>query len=322
MESDEHESSSLPCNLCGGTQISVLARRSRSGKPLRTVICRRCGLVWSDPRPHDPRTFYEADYRLSYKGTWSPKPKHVLRAGRVAISRHAKVAALLPRPKSILDVGSGGGEFAYLLACLGHHVVGVEPNKGYADYSIAEYGLDVRGGFIQDVELPAGHFDLITVWHVLEHTENPLAVLAKLRTLLKPDGMLVVEVPNIEATCQSPNSTFHEAHLFNFNGATLRAMVAKAGFLAQDVFAFGDKGNITMFTRPVQTFAECRAGIPRNAERVAAITRRHTRWRHFLRLTPYLRFLRRLAQWHQERRGTRRFSGGKRLLDDLYRTIV
>ena len=60
-------------------------------------------------------------------------------------------------------------------------------------------------------------FDVITIWHVLEHTEDPCFVLGKLRSLLKPQGVLVVEVPNIEAICQSPKSTFHEAHLFNFN---------------------------------------------------------------------------------------------------------
>ncbi|MBH0181271.1 MAG: glycosyltransferase family 9 protein [Nitrospira sp.] len=50
--SQEAESSSIPCNLCGGTEVSTLSNRSRSGKPLRTVICKSCGLVWSDPRPH------------------------------------------------------------------------------------------------------------------------------------------------------------------------------------------------------------------------------------------------------------------------------
>jgi uncharacterized Zn finger protein len=78
---------SIPCNLCGGIEVSILSNRSRSGKPLQTVICQACGLVWSDPRPHDARQFYEEEYRLSYKHTYSPKSKHVLRAGRVALYR-------------------------------------------------------------------------------------------------------------------------------------------------------------------------------------------------------------------------------------------
>jgi 2-polyprenyl-3-methyl-5-hydroxy-6-metoxy-1,4-benzoquinol methylase len=142
-------SSSIPCNLCDGKEVSILSNRSRSGKPLRTVICQACGLVWSDPRPHDVRQFYEEEYRLSYKHTYSPKPKHVLRAGHVALSRFDKIEQLLSSRKAVLDVGTGGGEFAYLLQSLGHSVSGIEPNRGYAGYSIHEYGLTVQVGFVK-----------------------------------------------------------------------------------------------------------------------------------------------------------------------------
>jgi 2-polyprenyl-3-methyl-5-hydroxy-6-metoxy-1,4-benzoquinol methylase len=212
------EESSIACNLCAGRGVSVLSNKSRSGNPLRTVICRACGLVWSDPRPHDARQFYEEEYRISYKNAYQPKPKHVLRAGHVAVSRLDKIQGLLSCRKTVLDVGSGGGEFVYLLQSLGHTVQGIEPNKGYAEYSIQEYGLSVQVGFVQDGTFPLDSFDVVTIWHVLEHTEDPGAVLALLRTWLKPDGVLVVEVPNVEATCQAPQSTFHEAHLYNFNG--------------------------------------------------------------------------------------------------------
>jgi methylase of polypeptide subunit release factors len=114
----EMNACSIPCNLCGGTEVSILSNRSRSGKPLRTVICRACGLVWSDPRPHDARRFYEQEYRLSYKHTYRPKLKHVLRAGNVALSRFEKIEQLLSTRKAVLDVGTGGGEFAYLLQSL------------------------------------------------------------------------------------------------------------------------------------------------------------------------------------------------------------
>lgn len=83
----------------------------------------------------------------------------------------------LPQPLKILDVGTGGGEFAYLLQSLGHDISGIEPNKGYADYSKQEYGLNIQIGFIQDIQQLDESFDLITIWHVLEHTENPCDVL-------------------------------------------------------------------------------------------------------------------------------------------------
>ena len=311
---------SIPCNLCGSTDASLLSRRSRSGKPLRTVICRQCGLAWSDPRPHDPREFYAERYRVDYKGACAPKPKHVLRAGKTALSRFAKIRDRLAGVRTILDVGTGGGEFAYLLRSLGYDLKGVEPNRGYADYSVAEYGLDVRVGFVEQCDFAANAFDLITIWHVLEHTENPGGVLAKLLGWLRPGGVLVVEVPSIEATCQSPKSTFHEAHLYHFNVASLRRLAERTGFAEAAHVISEDGGNLTMYLhkRPARAGDAAALAIPGNCKRVAAIVRAHTPLRHYLGAAPYVRTARRLARIISEKREGAGFDHGKAILDRLY----
>ncbi|OYT21450.1 MAG: methyltransferase type 11 [Nitrospira sp. UW-LDO-01] len=311
---------SIPCNLCGGTEVSILSTRSRSGNPLRTVICQACGLVWSDPRPHDARQFYEAEYRLAYKNTYSPKPKHVVRAGKVALSRFGKIAQLLSSQKTVLDVGTGGGEFAYLLQSLGHVVNGIEPNRGYADHSIQQYGLTVRVGFVQDATFDPASFDIVTIWHVLEHTEDPGFILARLRSWLKPDGVLVVEVPNVEATCQAPRNTFHEAHLYNFNVVSLRRLAKKQGLYETSHLISQDGGNITMFftrAEPLITDQFC-AVIPGNCEWISRIVRQHTFLRHHLSPSPYVRVWQRLCRSLEERRETVAPSSGKAILDVLY----
>ena len=316
----KQELCSIPCNLCGSKEVSVLANHSRSGEPLRTLICRECGLVWSDPLPHHPRDFYENDYRISYKGHYSPKPKHILRAGNVALSRHRKIERLLTTPLAILDVGSGGGEFAYLLQTLGHQVQGIEPNKGYAEYSIREYGLNVQVGFVQDVIIPQQSFDLITIWHVLEHTENPFAVLTKLHALLKPQGILVVEVPNIEAICQSPKSTFHEAHIFHFNIATLTRLAEKADFTEISHVVSADGGNITLFLHKAIK-ANNDVGeltIEGNANRISKIVSNHTSSNHYLTTYPYVRFYHRIRRHCNEKIQTTHFTSGRQLLDQRY----
>lgn len=318
------ESCSIPCNLCGSTSVSVLANRSRSGHPLRTVICGRCGLVWTDPLPHNPRDFYEDDYRVSYKGSYSPKPKHILRAGNVALSRYRKIEPLLSTSLEILDVGSGGGEFAYLLKTLGQNVKGIEPNKGYAEHSIREYGLDIQVGFIQDAKFQEESFDLITIWHVLEHTENPCDVLLKLHTLLKPQGILVIEVPSIEAICQSPKSTFHEAHIFNFNVATLQRLAEKAGFTEMTHPTISaDGGNITIITqkKSANSVGRRKFNIPGNSEKIVKIVRNHTPLKYYMTAHPYTRLLRRIRKSFLEKRGITNFTDGKQLLDQLYSSL-
>jgi SAM-dependent methyltransferase len=322
MQQNQHITSSMPCNLCGSHAVSVLSTQSRSGGPLQTVICNQCGLVWSDPFPHDPRNYYENDYRVEYKHTYAPQPKHILRAGKVALERHRKIKHLLTAKLSILDVGTGGGEFAYLLSSLDHDVQGIEPNKGYGEYSAAEYGLKLHHSFIQDVDLQEQSFDLITIWHVLEHTEDPSFVLNKLQRLLKPDGTLVVEVPSIEATCQAPKSTFHEAHLYNFNEATLRAMGQKAGLTEQSHVFSDDGGNMTLFFRKVATDTTTASldGMTDNAERIKKVVSSHTNINHFSSVAPYLRFMRRIVRALAEKSAVRHATSNKELLDQLYRS--
>lgn len=309
----------VECNLCHGRDVSVLSGRSRSGKPLRTVCCTGCGLVWSDPRPHDARRFYEDEYRLDYKDTFEPRPKHVLRAGRVALDRATKIRDLLVRPMRALDIGSGGGEFAYLLKTLGHDVCGVEPNRGYAQYAAREYGLDIQRAFVDEAELPESAFDLVTVWHVLEHTEDPHAVLRRLRRALRPDGVLVVEVPNVEATCQSPRSSFHEAHLYTFSPLTLEALARRAGLALRSLVLSDDGGNITAtFVRTTGEPPASGAAIPGHHARICGIVRRHTPWRHVLTVHPYRRLAGRIARALDERRSLPRHAAGRQILDALY----
>ena len=276
--------------------------------------------MWSDPRPHDAKRFYEEEYRLSYKHAYSPKPIHVLRAGKVALSRYEKIDRLLTGQKTVLDVGTGGGEFAYLLQSLGHRVSGIEPNRGYADYSIKEYELSVQVGFVQDAVFPSESFDIVTIWHVLEHTEDPGAVLRLLGSWVKADGIIVVEVPNVEATCQAPSSTFHEAHLYNFNVVSLRRLARKHGLYEAWHLISRDGGNITMFFKrnPPPIGSPFDTVIPGNSEWVSRIVQGHTDLARHLTPAPYVRAWQRLVRSIGERRETAGVESGKALLDCLY----
>ncbi len=315
------ERAEIPCELCGGRSVTVIADRSRSGAALRTVACCGCGLVWSDPRPHEVRSFYEESYRLAYKGTFEPKPKHVLRAGEAALARFRTIEPWLAGRVRVLDVGSGGGEFSYLLQSRGHEVRGVEPNRGYAGYAKAQYGLDVAVGFIDDVELESESYDLITIWHVLEHTEHPGAVLRKLQAALKSGGVLVVEVPNVEATCQAPSSTFHEAHLYNFNRCSLAGLAEKSGLASIGMQSSSDGGNLIAFFRPLQPQLErARDGwtLPGNHDRVAGMVAAHRRSAHWLSARSVGRLGARLGRMAREWVQSRRSMTGKQRLDALY----
>ena len=70
-----------PCNLCGGRNEVVVGARDPDGHPLRTVLCRTCGLVWTNPRPSAAamNAYYETTYRSDYKGQAAPPLRKIVR---------------------------------------------------------------------------------------------------------------------------------------------------------------------------------------------------------------------------------------------------
>lgn len=310
---------SIPCNLCGSTEAERISLADRDGNRLGTIICRVCGLVWTDPRPGEIGTFYKEEYRVLYKGAYLPKPKHIYRAGKVAVARHDRIKAYLDKDMSVLDVGSGGGEFVYLMKTLGCRATGIEPNEGYARHSVSAYGIDVRIGLLQDVSLEGGGYDFVTMWHVLEHVEDPARILEKIVHWIRQGGFLAVEVPDIEATCQSPSNRFHIAHLYNFNLVTLKNMGKKAGLTVVEHVASPDGGNVTViFRKGGDPGLSDRPDWENNYGKIVGIMRSHTLLRHFTSSHPYARLARKILRVLDEKIATVRFVDGKLLLDRCY----
>ncbi|MCY4596033.1 MAG: class I SAM-dependent methyltransferase [Bryobacterales bacterium] len=307
-----------PCNLCGTREVEEVAGLDRHGKPLQTVICRKCGLVWTDPIPSQEalRRFYSEQYRLQYKRISQPTLEHVYRAGKVAAQRFRHLKGLLKPGSVIVDVGSGGGEFVYLMRCLDFDAQGVQPLEGYARYSQEELGIEVHLGFAREIQIPPRSCHMVTLYHSLEHMASPTEVLEHVRGWLEPRGWLVIEVPNVEATCQSPGHRYHQAHIYSFNDATLRRLGEKAGFRPHRTDLSPDGGNISaVFGK--ESPGPIRTGIPGNCERIMGTIQRHTLLRHFSSFHPYTRPLRRLGRRLKEKRAARRFHSGREVLDAI-----
>ncbi|MFZ4499054.1 MAG: class I SAM-dependent methyltransferase [Burkholderiales bacterium] len=295
---------SVPCNLCGSTHVRQVADRDRHGDPLRTVMCVECGLVWTDPRPDEAanRKFYAHDYRVRYKAAASPKLKHALRETRRAIARFRRVEPFLRAGARILDVGAGAGFFPFVLQSRGFDARGIEPNQGFCAWGCEVLGVQVTSGFLQDFDFVDEPFDLITLNHVLEHLPDPGAALGILRGWLKPEGLLVVEVPDVESDWHAPDKRFHIGHLYNFNRENLVRMALTVGLAAQDILIQPDTRHINVvFKRVAPEQPGIDRRLPANALHVEATLRRHTRLRHYASPVPHLRTLRKLAGYVGER---------------------
>jgi 2-polyprenyl-3-methyl-5-hydroxy-6-metoxy-1,4-benzoquinol methylase len=275
--------------------------------------------VWTDPRPREKeiKKFYAEEYRVRYKGTWQPKLKHVYRGGLVARARYATLRSFLKSADVILDVGSGGGELVYLLRGLGYDARGIEPNEGYARYAKDELRLPIAIGFFKELSLSEQIYDVITLYHVLEHLEDPFGTIAGLRPLLKPGGHLIIEVPNIEGTCGEPAHRFHFAHLYNFNPATLAALARKAGYTILETSISSDGGNVAVFLQKAGEPSGFDGRIPGNRDRIVGVLAGHTKLGHYLSAHPYGRALRKSARALDEWRVTKRFRSRVDILDAL-----
>jgi SAM-dependent methyltransferase len=216
------------CPGCGGSaQRPVFTAKDSIGPDsFALVSCRDCELVFVQPIPL--ARHIEAYYVTGYYGRRHPALKDFFMNVRL---RH------VGRPTGsgrILDLGCGTGDF--LLACrkLGWKGVGVEQGGAPVMRQAAALGIETVLPE-QMSELEAASFDVVTIWHVLEHLPEPRVTLEAVRRLLSPTGRLVVEVPNFgswQARIGGPG-WFHidvPRHLLHFNRRALEGLLTRCGF--------------------------------------------------------------------------------------------
>lgn len=318
--SSSHPASSS-CFLCGspGPLIPV-ATHDRHGKPLSTALCEHCGIVTTEPRPTPAEVdhFYRADYRREYKQSYTPKPRHVLRAGRVALDRLHYLLPLLESGDAILDAGCGGGELLFLLRELGFEADGLEPNVGYGTAARDYLNLPVQVTGYQDASVQPQSRDVIVSFHVLEHLLDPVDALRTFGSWLKPDGIMLIEVPNVFARCQWPGSRYHRGHLQHFSASTLAFAGRKAGLISIDSFTSDDGGNLMqVFAKAQPDSVASPTCTGSHARRVKSHLQEHTALSHALSSAPYVRPLKKMLSSLSERTALYRSRSARDILLNL-----
>jgi 2-polyprenyl-3-methyl-5-hydroxy-6-metoxy-1,4-benzoquinol methylase len=307
--------------LCGASNDVVVGTRDRDGRPLRTVLCRTCGLVRTNPRPSasDMNVYYETTYRSDYKGQSAPPLRKIVRGFLGAAERRTMLRALLaphegapyesPRraplygvPPRMLDVGCGAGELVYLMRRDGVDASGLDPGIEFAEFARTVLRVPVQTAAVDAATVATASQDLVTMFHALEHVPDPRAVLTTVRGWIRRGGHLVVEVPNIAARVQAPSHQYHYAHLYHFTGSTLGALGAVAGLRLIDLRHTEDRGNVIGVFQRGDDEERPPAGLAGEAAETLAALRSHTAVGHYLSAVPFTRAVGRLRRRIAENR--------------------
>lgn len=196
------------CPVCEGSGESYL--RDGEGTVINMDKCRTCGLIYQNPRMSKKSldNYYRSgDYLKQFP--YNPKAE-VTRAERIVqLTERFKM-----NPKRILDVGCGRGILLKQLEIYNFAaVVGM-------DYGENSRNIENYVTHEEDVE---GAFDLVTCIHTLEHTYDPLEMLRWMVSKTKPDGTILIEIPQ--------GDKLHLPHTYIFNEQSFKVMMEKLGLV-------------------------------------------------------------------------------------------
>ena len=222
------------CPACGAELRpwrSVLSSEpGLAGRRFELLRCLRCGTAV---------TAGGSVEALHDSGAYRPGTPRLYMPARSVLSlfdrqRLALVRELVPPPARLLDAGAGRGRFVRSAASAGYAATGVEPSARGVQ-AAAELGVPVMRASIEGAPVEPGSVDVVTLWHVLEHLDDPGSALSAISSWLRPAGGLLVGVPNL-ASLQariSGDRWYHldvPRHRVHFTERGIRALLARRGF--------------------------------------------------------------------------------------------
>ena len=179
------------CRICNGSELAPILSglQTRLGEVYSLKQCKECAFISTHPLPGPKvlKQYYDQDYWQNPGGLLDTFYKLRMRGIIKAIKKR------VPRNGRVLDWGAGDGSLIRLLEAEGFEGYGIDR------YSTQSTNKKLINASIQDAPFQDEFFDAITCFHVLEHIDEPVLSINRAMQLLKPGGILVLEVPNIES---------------------------------------------------------------------------------------------------------------------------
>ena len=227
------------CPWCGSENAQLhleLKDLFLTQEPFKILECKECGLLYTTPRPNKDeigRYYKSEEYYSHQENKEGFIPKVYEKVKSVNLKNKYGIATEGKGKGKALDIGCGVGDFLHTMEQHGWDCTGVEPSEDAK--AIAK--KRIKGQLLSSEEqenLPDSSFDLITMWHVLEHVDDIRWQIQQLHRLCKPGGRIIIALPNYK----SYDGQYYKAewaaydvprHLNHFNKETLIKILEESG---------------------------------------------------------------------------------------------
>ncbi len=195
------------CLLCNSDKHTVLFQQRdlfHNGNDIFSIReCSQCGLVFLSPRPdmNELMQFYPESY-VAYTVPTTEKQLFKKADRSYGLRKRLKFVEKFVSGGRILDVGCATGAFLQQIQASTNakwELFGVEPNEYAANIARKVSGCNIYVGMLEAAEYPDNFFDVVTMWDVLEHVYNPVTTLIEIVRILKPNGVVIFSIPNLNS---------------------------------------------------------------------------------------------------------------------------
>jgi len=232
------------CNLCGSSETETLYDLPdrllfRNDVRVHLVRCCQCGLIYQNPRPvlQAMAKHYPAEYELYAPEPDGEKTSWLLRqAYRYGMEKRRRFVTAHKHTGRLLDVGCATGLFLRAMqSAPGWELYGVDISPHAVRIARETYHLNVMEGTLEAPHFSDSFFDVVTMWDVFEHLHDPARSLQEIFRILRPDGVLVLRVPNGGGWDAQVFRSYWAGlepprHLYVFTPRTLQAVLERNRF--------------------------------------------------------------------------------------------